>query len=84
MNQTGSHFCWAFSASTVALIQCGSTSSVHMSMNISMCILERASASRLAVPGRYFIVKWKSASSATQRCPVAFSLAFVKTGLCRP
>ena len=44
-----------------------------------MCILESESASWLAFPGRYFIVKGKSAGSANQWCPVAFNFAVLNT-----
>ena len=41
--------------------------SVHLSIIVSMSqgILERPSASQFSLPGRYLIVRWKSANSAT-------------------
>ena len=53
--------------------------SVHSSMTLSIGMRDRASASILAFPGLYLITNLKSASSATQRCVVAFSLAVVST-----
>ena len=51
--------------------------SVHSSMTLSFGMQDRASASMLAFPGLYLMTNLKSASSATQRCVVAFSLAVV-------
>ena len=78
-NQIASPFCWASNASTVALIQSSSTSSVQMSIYSSICILDSPSASWLEVPCRYLIVKLKSASSATHRWPFAFRFTVVNT-----
>lgn len=45
----------------------GSSSSEHslISDSTSSSILDKASASLFSLPGLYFIVKWKSANSAT-------------------
>ena len=43
-----------------------------------MGMRDSASASPLSFPGRYLIEKLKSASSLTQRCPMAFSFAVLR------
>lgn len=64
-SRTASPWHWAFIASSVALTQLGSTSSLHSLMGCSTGILDTASASLLAE------------SSATQRWPVALILTEV-------